>query len=92
MKLSKENIARMWFFHSQCTSKARLVGKTVIITGANTGIGKETARDLYRRGIFTVILYNLLNNFLNNLLNWRKRGRRERERVYVRISLYVTFI
>ena len=32
----------------QCTSKARLEGKTVVITGANTGIGKYTALDMSR--------------------------------------------
>ena len=38
-----------YFAGGVCRSNASLAGKTVIITGANTGIGKETAIDMAKR-------------------------------------------
>ncbi|XP_075984939.1 retinol dehydrogenase 13-like [Anticarsia gemmatalis] len=40
----------MPLFSGRCLSTAKLVGKTALVTGCNTGIGKETVLDFYKRG------------------------------------------
>lgn len=43
---------RLYISHTLgiCKSKNRMEGKTVIITGCTSGIGKETAKDLAKKG------------------------------------------
>ncbi|KAI1893390.1 hypothetical protein AGOR_G00123240 [Albula goreensis] len=71
---------------AKCKSNAKLHGKTVIITGGNTGIGKTTALDLARRGA-RVILACRSKQRAEAAVNDIRRESGNNEVVYMQLDL-----
>ncbi|XP_050407238.1 retinol dehydrogenase 11 isoform X1 [Patella vulgata] len=48
-------LLRWYFSGAKCRCTKQLTGKTVIVTGSNKGIGRETARDFAKRGARVIL-------------------------------------
>ena len=77
---------RKWVGGGVCRSQARLDGKTVIITGANTGIGLETAVDLAKRNARVILACRSVERGETAAVEVRKRSGNDNA-VFVQLDL-----
>ena len=79
-------LIRKFMAGAACNSKARLDGKTVIITGANTGIGLETAVDLAKRNARVILACRSVERGETAAVEVRKRSGNDNA-VFVQLDL-----
>ena len=79
-------LLRRWAAGGVCRSQARLDGKTVIITGANTGIGLETAVDLAKRNARVILACRSVERGETAAVEVRKRSGNDNV-VFVQLDL-----
>ena len=77
---------RRWVHGGVCTSKVTLDGKTVIITGANGGIGLETAVDLTKRNARVILACRSVERGERAAVEVRKRSGNDNV-VFVQLDL-----
>ena len=75
-----------WAAGGVCRSQAKLDGKTVIITGANTGIGLETAVDLAKRNARVILACRSVERGETAAVEVRKRSGNDNV-VFVQLDL-----
>ena len=77
---------RKWAAGGVCRSQAKLDRKTVIITGANTGIGLETAMDLAKRNARVILACRSVERGETAAVEVRKRSGNDNV-VFVQLDL-----
>ena len=79
-------LIRKFMAGAACKSKARLDGKTVIITGANTGIGLETAVEMAKRNARVILACRSVERGEKAAVEVRKRSGNDNA-VFVQLDL-----